>query len=165
MKNLLIVVVIIILIAVGYWLYQSVSSPEETSEAEATICEVDSDCIIFGQDGDCNCGCFNKNHDWEAEGDCFCAAPKACKCVDGKCEGVFDEAADYILEYSEGNCSTDSQCEYAGEGCGGGHGTCTNQPDKYEGAITICDIVYEHPINNGYKCECIEAVNKCGWSK
>jgi len=69
------------------------------------------------------------------------------------------------LDYSEGNCSTDSQCEYAGDGCGGGHGICTNQPDKYEGMISVCDIVSEHPINNGYNCECLEELNKCGWRK
>ncbi len=72
---------------------------------------------------------------------------------------------DYLLESSEGNCDTSSQCEYAGEGCGGGHGICTNEPNKYKGFLTTCDFVEQHPINNGYKCECIEAINKCGWSK
>jgi len=42
---------------------------------------------------------------------------------------------DYLLTYSEGNCLTTSGCSYAGEGCGGGHGICTNNPEKYEGAV------------------------------
>ena len=70
---------------------------------------------------------------------------------------------DYLLTYSEGNCLTTSECSYAGEGCGGGHGICTNNPEKYEGAVTTCDIVPSHPINQGYGCVCIGALGKCGW--
>jgi len=87
----LIIVAIIVIAGIGYWIYQSFSAPEGIIETEAENCENDSDCVVFGEDGDCNCGCFNKNHQWEKEGDCFCAAPKLCKCVEGKCEGVFEE--------------------------------------------------------------------------
>jgi len=52
-------------------------------------CVKDSDCVVFGESGDCNCGCFNKEYNWEKQGDCFCAAPESCKCVEGKCEPVF----------------------------------------------------------------------------
>ena len=71
----------------------------------------------------------------------------------------------YVLDYSEGSCSQASDCTYAGEGCGGGHGVCTNEPAKYVGTITTCDIVPKHPINNNYSCSCIESEKKCGWIK
>ena len=54
------------------------------------VCEVDSDCLVFGESGDCNCGCFNKNAlPQEPVGDCFCAAPTSCECIDNICEGIF----------------------------------------------------------------------------
>lgn len=88
-KTIIAIIIIIIVIAFGYWIYQSISLPQGMTEAEAKNCEADSDCIVFGKDGDCNCGCFNKNYsDWQAGGACFCAAPVSCKCTDGKCEGV-----------------------------------------------------------------------------
>ena len=61
----------------------------EKKEIGSKDCSVDENCLVFGQDGDCNCGCFNKNYNWKAEGVCFCAAPSSCKCVEGKCEDVF----------------------------------------------------------------------------
>jgi hypothetical protein len=55
-------------------------------------CTVDSDCIVFGETGDCNCGCYNKDYlPSSTGGECFCAAPTSCKCVNGECEGVFEE--------------------------------------------------------------------------
>ena len=90
-KTIIAIIIIIIVGGSGYWIYQSISAPQGITEAEAKNCEVDTDCVVFGEDGDCNCGCFNKNYQWKKEGDCFCAAPKSCKCVNGKCEGVFEE--------------------------------------------------------------------------
>jgi len=53
-------------------------------------CDVGSDCVVFGRDGDCNCGCYNKGDlPIGTGGECFCAAPESCECVDGVCEGVF----------------------------------------------------------------------------
>lgn len=72
---------------------------------------------------------------------------------------------DYTLEYSEGACSKDTECEWAGEGCGGGHGTCTNQPEKYKRAITPCDVNPDFPSNKGYNCGCVTQLGKCGWKK
>ncbi|OHA46417.1 MAG: hypothetical protein A3A80_03605 [Candidatus Terrybacteria bacterium RIFCSPLOWO2_01_FULL_44_24] len=68
------------------------------------------------------------------------------------------------FDYSEGNCTYDSQCTWAGEGCGGGHGMCTNQPEKY-GDISTCDYNFNFPSNNGYTCGCISTLGKCGWRK
>lgn len=98
MKKIVILIVVIIIIGVsGWWIYQSISALQGITEAEAKSCKVDSDCLVFGEDGVCNCGCFNKDYQWEKEGDCFCAAPQSCKCVDDKCEGFFgeDETADW----------------------------------------------------------------------
>jgi hypothetical protein len=92
-KIITIFIVIIIVAGLGYWIYQSTSTPQGITEAEAKSCEIDADCVVFGKDGDCNCGCFNKNYQWEKEGDCFCAAPTSCKCINSKCEGIFDETA------------------------------------------------------------------------
>jgi len=53
-------------------------------------CEVDSDCVVFGRSGDCNCGCYNKGDLPSGTGGaCFCEAPESCGCVGGVCEGVF----------------------------------------------------------------------------
>lgn len=71
----------------------------------------------------------------------------------------------YTFDKSEGDCSIDTDCEWAGEGCGGGHGKCTNTPEKYEGSVTTCDMVPSFPANRGYKCGCVESVGKCGWKK
>ena len=88
-KAIITFIIIIVIVGLGYWLYQLNSRPQEITEAEAKTCQADSDCVVFGEDGDCNCGCFNKDYQWEKQGDCFCAAPKSCKCVDGKCEDIF----------------------------------------------------------------------------
>jgi len=56
------------------------------------ICEQNSDCVVFGKDGECNCGCYNKNAlPQDSGGACFCAAPTSCKCTNEQCEGVFGE--------------------------------------------------------------------------
>ena len=53
-------------------------------------CEKNSDCVVFGETGDCNCGCYNKDMmPTSSGGECFCAAPTSCECVDGECVGVF----------------------------------------------------------------------------
>jgi hypothetical protein len=64
-------------------------SLKEVSEITGVdACQVDSDCMVFGSDGDCNCGCYHKNYDWKKEGDCFCAAPISCRCLQGKCQPI-----------------------------------------------------------------------------
>ncbi len=58
---------------------------------EPLECNLDSDCVVFGEDGDCNCGCYLVDDlPLDSDGECFCAAPKACECVSGKCEGIFE---------------------------------------------------------------------------
>jgi putative hemolysin len=72
---------------------------------------------------------------------------------------------EYLLEKSEGSCVDDMQCKWAGEGCGGGHGVCTNDPEKYKDIVTTCDVDETFPANRGYTCGCIETLSKCGWKK
>jgi len=92
MKKIIILAVVAVLVATGgYLAYQNFLAPVRVGDEEARACVVDEDCIVFGRDGDCNCGCFNKNVKWERGGDCFCAAPAACRCVDGQCEAVFSD--------------------------------------------------------------------------
>ncbi|GAI22488.1 unnamed protein product, partial [marine sediment metagenome] len=67
----------------------SPTQPED--ETNRKKCINDDDCIVFGETGDCNCGCFNKDYQWQPEGECFCAAPISCECVNGKCEEVFEK--------------------------------------------------------------------------
>lgn len=76
-----------------------------------------------------------------------------------------NKTTDSLLQNSEGTCQKESDCIWAGEGCGGGHGFCTNNPGKYEGAITTCDIVPDFPTNKGFKCGCDTKLGKCAWKK
>lgn len=82
---ILAVVIIIALIVIGV-----MGGLPGTVSQEDRGCEVDSDCMIFGEDGDCNCGCFNKDYDWSSTGECFCKAPLLCRCVDGVCKNGFE---------------------------------------------------------------------------
>jgi hypothetical protein len=87
-QPLLVVGIILLVIAIILGIYSVgfVEIPEEAKD-----CVNDEDCVVFGETGDCNCGCFNKDYQWESDGECFCAAPTSCKCVNGRCEGVFGE--------------------------------------------------------------------------
>jgi hypothetical protein len=111
-KIILIILIAVIIGGIGYWIYQLISAPQGITGAEAKNCEVDSDCLVFGKDGDCNCGCFNKNYsDWQPGGACFCAAPTSCKCIDGKCEGVFGESKEEACLNSGGQVTTSLCCK------------------------------------------------------
>jgi len=88
MKNSTIIALIILVVAIMA-LYTIATPP--TSEGGKN-CIFDEDCVVFGKTGDCNCGCYNKdNLPSRTGGKCFCLAPTSCKCVDGECEGVFEE--------------------------------------------------------------------------
>jgi hypothetical protein len=102
LKKILIILVIVIVAGLGVWFYNQDSKSDNITGAEAKDCRVDSDCQVFGKDGDCNCGCFNKDYaDWQSQGACFCAAPISCKCVSGKCEGVFEVEEELQIEVLE----------------------------------------------------------------
>jgi hypothetical protein len=77
-----------LLSVVSYFLYNYLVA-DDSVESEPKGCSQDLDCVAFGEDGDCNCGCFNSDYNWDQEGDCFCAAPTGCKCVDGECQEIF----------------------------------------------------------------------------
>ena len=87
----------------GCWIYQSTLPSEEKLTSEGSKeCVNDGDCVVFGKTGDCNCGCYNKNSlPSSTGGECFCAAPTSCKCVEGLCEEVFEEQ-EVLPEEEEG---------------------------------------------------------------
>ena len=150
-KIILIVIAIIVIAGIGYWIYQSISTPQEITESEAKSCEVDADCVIFGEDGDCNCGCFNKDYQWEKEGDCFCVTPRSCKCVSGKCEGVFEESKEEACLSSGGQVTTSLCCELTEDYpnlCLIGPCGCSPE-DSHE--VKICDCG-EDKCFNGSEC-------------
>jgi len=107
--NKIIATIIIIAVVLGsyYLMKQSISAPEngrvsETGQDEVEECVSDNDCVVFGKTGDCNCGCYHKdNLPSETGGECFCAAPDSCKCVDRKCEGVFKDNQEDINNFDE----------------------------------------------------------------
>jgi len=85
-KRVILILIMLLLIVTLFFL---LITPLELSSKE---CIDDSDCVVFGETGDCNCGCYNKDHlPSGTGGKCFCLAPTSCKCVNGKCEGVFEE--------------------------------------------------------------------------
>jgi len=92
-KIIIAIIAIIIVVGSGYWIYQStLTLEEEDGSEESKDCVSDNDCVIFGETGDCNCGCYNKdNLPSGTGGECFCVAPVSCKCVEGLCEGIFGE--------------------------------------------------------------------------
>ena len=88
-KRLFTALVVVLCILLIIFLVLKISEPIEVSD---DYCEEDSDCVVFGQDGDCNCGCYTQaTLPEDSGGKCFCAAPTSCKCVDNKCEGVYGE--------------------------------------------------------------------------
>ncbi len=82
---ILVLALVLLAIAIILGIYTNAPAIQDKS------CITDEDCIVFGETGDCNCGCFNKDYQaWTPGGKCFCAAPISCKCVNGICEGVFE---------------------------------------------------------------------------
>lgn len=83
-KHVMILVVVVILIFLFY------PMPKNNSETkEVRQCQEDEDCLIFGETGTCNCGCYNATEISEleknrAEG-CFCLPPEECECVNNEC--------------------------------------------------------------------------------
>jgi len=105
-KRLLVVGVVVALVGGGgYWAYRPVSGGAEQ-------CISDADCAVFGETGDCNCGCYHKNNIPSGTGGkCFCAAPTSCRCVDGECEGVFGEEYCHEMSLIEAqNIAVSSEC-------------------------------------------------------
>jgi len=113
---LIILLVIAVIVGVVLWLCpEKETALPQNKTTDWKTCSTDDDCMVFGKDGDCNCGCFNRDYKWEKEGDCFCAAPKSCKCVNGKCEGIFEEIEPLITkEEALTIAQASSDCSMAG---------------------------------------------------
>ena len=93
MRTIIIIGIILIII---FWavsvLYYVVLKDKDLDQVNNKFCELNSDCVVFGKDGDCNCGCYNKDFlPPNSGGACFCAAPTSCECINNQCEGVFEE--------------------------------------------------------------------------
>lgn len=71
----------------------------------------------------------------------------------------------HTFEWSDGNCESSEECTALSYGCGGGRIVCTNNPDKWKGMITTCEIIEDHPSKEGFRCDCVVEDNKCGWVK
>jgi len=55
------------------------------------ICTDDTDCVLFGKTGECNCGCYHKdNLPEKTDLKCFCQTPTSCECLENQCEGVLE---------------------------------------------------------------------------
>ena len=86
-KKILIFTILAVAIIVCYAIYES---SESIVEENNKYCVVDTDCVVFEEPGDCNCGCHSKNHVPSLTGEeCLCSAPSSCECVKGICEGIF----------------------------------------------------------------------------
>jgi len=101
-KTIITIIIIVAVVGLGYWISQSIIKPgEQAVSEESKDCVNNEDCVVFGKDGDCNCGCFNKdNLPSGTGGECFCQAPASCKCVEGRCEEVFNETPDEITDWN-----------------------------------------------------------------
>ena len=125
MKKTLLIVLILIVAGLGYWIYQSTTAPEEEVVSEGSKeCVSNDDCVVFGKTGDCNSGCYNKdNLPSSTGGECFRAAPVDCKCVDNKCEGIFE--GDMTFEEAR-EIAGQSECVEEGNLTVGGYYSGTN---------------------------------------
>jgi len=71
----------------------------------------------------------------------------------------------FTFEWSDGSCSSNSECQAFEYGCGGGHIMCTNDTAKWKGMMSTCEIVENHPSQQGFRCACVLKEKKCGWVK
>jgi len=148
MSKIIIAIIIIIVIGLGYWAYQSIVTPEEEPISEGSkACAIDDNCVVFGETGDCNCGCYNKDDlPSGTGGECFCAAPTSCECVNAKCEGIFEGITKKQACIDSGGTVSTSLC-------------CTNT-DDFPNLCLVgpcgCAPDYSHEIQI---CDC--GPNKC----
>ena len=94
-KSLITLIVIIVLILIFVVIVLVIRNSTVTSFSDIEECATDIDCLVYGNDGDCGCGCFNYTYQKEfeeyqvdASHGCFCKAPKACVCKYRKCIDV-----------------------------------------------------------------------------
>lgn len=71
----------------------------------------------------------------------------------------------FVFDWSDGSCQHDPDCTAFDFGCGGGHIQCTNDTSKWEGTFSTCEIVENHPSQEGRICSCDAKEHKCGWAK
>jgi hypothetical protein len=165
-KTIITIIIIIVIAGVGYWIYQSTMAPEEEVVSEGSKdCVNDDDCVVFGETGDCNCGCYNKDSlPSSTGGECFCSAPIDCKCVDGKCEGIFEGE----MSFSEARqIAEQSECVEHGNLTEGGYFTGTNKwwikmDVIRESCSMVCEVdPIEKTAKINWRCEGINSFDEC----
>jgi len=83
-KTITLVLAVFLLIVVA----GSGCSPRGTTGSKS--CTTNEDCVVFGEEGDCNCGCYSKAAlPADSGGRCYCSAPASCTCTNNLCEGVY----------------------------------------------------------------------------
>ena len=109
-KNLINITALFIFIGIVYWAYALMPNPKEVILPQGlNYCLVDSDCVVFGETGSCNCGCYNKDYlPTKTDEECFCLAPTSCGCVNNKCESVFGEINNFNDCVNAGNSIMES---------------------------------------------------------
>ncbi len=87
----LIVLGLLFLGAVSAFLILSHIRSSDVPITSNRYCAKDSDCVVFGEDGDCNCGCYNiRRLPTDTGGRCFTLAPDSCVCENNTCIGVYE---------------------------------------------------------------------------
>lgn len=114
-----VIFITLILIAIALFAIWYLFAPEQVDGPEIPLtCQVDEDCVLFGETGDCNCGCYYKNDlPSDSGGECFCQAPTSCECINSKCEAVFEEMS-FEKCVEQGNLIMESyprQCQSNGQ--------------------------------------------------
>ncbi|MCD6464093.1 hypothetical protein J7L02_01040 [Candidatus Woesearchaeota archaeon] len=71
----------------------------------------------------------------------------------------------YNTSWSDGYCNNDNDCQAVEYGCGGGHIVCTSNPEKWKNMESTCEIVKDHPLNQGFTCGCVKELHSCAWIK
>ena len=164
-KIITIIVGVVVVAGLGYWVYQSISAPgEEVITEGSTECVSDDDCIVFGETGDCNCGCYNKDDlPSSTGGECFRAAPVDCKCVNNKCEGIFEgemsfEEARQIAEQSE--CIEEGNLTEGGYGAVDGWWVKMDVTER--SCIMVCAVsTITEETHIDWRCDKINSFNEC----
>jgi hypothetical protein len=80
------------------------------------------------------------------------------------CSQVNAPTTDISTEWTDAtSCTSNTDCSDIEFGCGGGHTMCTSDPESYKDRMSTCEIVEDHPSEQGYSCQCVE--QSCVWKK
>jgi hypothetical protein len=163
-KKIVTIIIIIVVAGLGYWIYQSIFASEKVTSEGSTDCVNNDDCVVFGETGDCNCGCYNKDDlPSSTGGECFVSAPVDCKCVEGECEGIFEGE----MSFSEAReIAEQSECVEGGNLAVGGYWIGNSWWVKMdvveEDCIMVCAVdTITKETHIDWRCDEIDSFNEC----